>query len=205
MNHTTFYARRIHSLLGIVPIGLFLIEHIVTVSTVLAGPGSFDAAVARLAAIPHEIMLFMEIFFIAIPLLAHGIYGAYIAMQANNNPGHYGYLKNWQFALQRWTAWYTAAFLIGHVVYLRIMMKGSGAVINYVLMNEHLSNPVVFVLYILGVIAAVFHFCNGLTTFAMTWGIAKGPHAQSTVNKLSMALCVVLCAAGLVSLAHFVA
>lgn len=205
MNHTTFYARRIHSLLGIVPIGLFLIEHIFTVSTVLAGPGSFDDAVARLAAIPHEIMLFMEIFFIAIPLLAHGIYGAYIAMQANNNPGQYGYLKNWQFALQRWTAWYTFAFLIGHVVYLRIMMKGSGAVINYALMNEHLSNPVVFALYIVGVLAAVFHFCNGLTTFAMTWGIAKGPHAQSTVNKFSMALCVVLCAAGLVSLVHFVA
>lgn len=205
MNHTTFYARRVHSLLGIVPIGLFLLEHIFSISTVLAGPGTFDETVARLAAIPHGIMLFMEICFIAIPLLAHGLYGAYIALQANNNPGRYGYMKNWQFALQRWTAWYTLFFLIGHVVYLRIMMKGSGAVINYALMNEHLSSPIIFGLYVLGVLAAVFHFCNGLTTFAMTWGIAKGPRAQSTVNLLSMGLCAVLCLAGLVSLARFVA
>lgn len=40
------------------------------------------AIAAKLAAIPHEILLFMEIFFIAIPLLLHGIYGVYIALQA---------------------------------------------------------------------------------------------------------------------------
>lgn len=76
MNNTDFYIRRFHSLLGIVPIGFFLIEHVFSISTVLGGPGAFDSTVAKLAAIPHEILLFMEIFFIAIPLLLHGIYGS---------------------------------------------------------------------------------------------------------------------------------
>lgn len=203
MSHTTFYVRRLHSLSGIAPIGIFLLEHIVTISTVMGGAKSFDDAVARLAAIPYEILLFMEIFFIAIPLLFHGIYGAVIAMQAKNNPQQYGYARNWQFALQRWTAWYTFAFLLWHVGYLRFMMKGSGVEINYALMNDYLSNPIVFVLYAIGLVAAVFHFCNGLTTFTMTWGIAKGPRAQAFFNKCCMGLCVLLSAIGLVSLTQF--
>lgn len=204
MSHTTFYVRRLHSLSGIVPIGFFLLEHILTISTVIGGAGSFDAAVARLAAIPKEIMLFMEVFFIAIPFLFHGIYGAIIAMQAKNNPQQYGYTRNWQFYLQRMTAWYTLVFLIWHVGYLRFMMKGNGVEINYALMNDYLSNPIVFVLYAIGMVAAVFHFCNGLTTFTMTWGIAKGPRAQSFFNKCFMGLCLLLSVLGVVSLTRFI-
>lgn len=205
MSHTTFYVRRLHSLSGIVPIGFFLLEHIITISTVIGGAGSFDAAVARLAAIPHEIMLFMEIFFIAIPFLFHGIYGAIIALQARNNPQQYGYARNWQFYLQRMTAWYTIAFLLYHVIYLRFMMKGSGVEINYALMNDHLSNPLVFVIYVVGMLAAIFHFCNGLTTFTMTWGIAKGPKAQAFFNKCFLSLAALLAVVAVVSLTRFIA
>ena len=190
--NTTFYLRRLHSLCGIVPIGLFLLEHVFTNASVLGGPKPFNDAVAKLAAIPHEIMLPLEIVGIALPFLFHGLYGAYIAMQAKNNPGSYGYVRNWQFALQRWTAWFVAAFLVWHVVYLRIMVKGGGTPISYELLQSYFSNPIVFVLYTVGMIAAIFHFCNGLTTFTMTWGIAKGPRAQSVASKLFMALCALL-------------
>jgi len=192
MIHTTYYLRRLHSLCGIVPIGLFLLEHVFTNASVLGGPKPFNEAVGKLAAIPHEIMLPLEIFAIALPFLFHGIYGAYIALQAKNNPGQYGYTRNWQFALQRWTAWFVAAFLIWHVVYLRIMVKGGGTPISYELLQSYFSNPIVFVLYTIGMIAAIFHFCNGLTTFTMTWGIAKGPRAQSVAAKLFMLLCALL-------------
>ena len=171
--NTTFYLRRLHSLCGIVPVGLFLLEHVFTNASVLGGPKPFNEAVAKLAAIPHEIMLPLEIFAIAIPFLFHGIYGAYIA-------------------LQRWTAWFVAAFLVWHVVVLRIMVKGGGTPITYELLQNYFSNPIVFVLYTLGMIAAIFHFCNGLTTFTMTWGIANGPRAQSVVSKLFMGLCALL-------------
>lgn len=206
MSHPTFYLRRLHSISGIAPIGIFLLEHIITIATILGGAKSFDDAVARLAAIPHEILLFMEIFFIAIPLLFHGIYGAYIALQAKNNPQQYGYARNWQFYLQRMTAWYTALYLLYHVFYLRIFMKGmNGATIDSALMADHLSNPLIFVAYAIGVIAAVFHFCNGLTTFTMTWGIAKGSNAQAFINKCALGLCAVLSIVALVSLTRFIA
>ena len=143
--------------------------------------------------IPKPVFLGIEICLYAVPILFHAIYGIYIALQAKNNPGQYGYSRNWKFALQRWTAWYLVAFLIWHVGYLRIFTKGlNGTPISYELVQAYVSNPFVFVLYVIGMLAAIFHFCNGITTFCMTWGIAKGPRVQCVVDKLSMLLCVVL-------------
>ena len=68
-----------------------------------------------------------------------------------------------------------------------------GEHISYALVQSVLSNPAVFVLYALGMFAAIFHFCNGITTFCMTWGIAKGPRAQRVVDKIAMGLCALMC------------
>ena len=143
MIHTTFYIRRLHSLCGIVPVGLFLLEHIFTNSMVLGGPAPFNAAVEHLASIPHEIMLPLEICFILVPFLFHGLYGLYILMQAKNNVKSYGYARNWNFYFQRITAVIIFLFLIWHVVYLRIMVKGGGTPISFELLQAYFQNPLV--------------------------------------------------------------
>ncbi len=194
MFHTTFYIRRLHSLCGLLVLGAVLFEHIFTNSTALLGPEGLNSALAMMELIPKPIFLCLEVFGIAVPLLFHGIYGIYIAMQANNNPKNYGYQRNWSFALQRYTAWYLVIFLIWHVGYLRIYTKGvTGTPISYELLQNYFQNPLVVVLYVLGMFAAIFHFCNGITTFCMTWGITKGPRAQQAVSILSMGLCACLC------------
>ena len=201
--YTDFYVRRLHSLLGIVPIGFFLLEHVITISQVLGGGHAFDAAVAKLAAIPHDILITLEIVFIAIPLLIHAIYGMYIAMQAKLNPGRYGYMRNKQFTLQRITAWYLVPFLLWHVGYLRFIVKGSEG-ISFAQMSSYLDNPIVFALYVIGLVAAIFHFTNGLFTFSITWGISKGPRVQSVVNKMAWGLFVILAAVGVASMFAFI-
>ncbi|MBE6097012.1 succinate dehydrogenase [Schwartzia succinivorans] len=201
MFNVTFYLRRLHSLCGLVVVGGFLLEHIITNARVLISPQSFNAAVDLLASIPPHIMIPIEIALVACPFLFHAIYGAYIGAQAKNNPQHYSYIQNIQFWLQRMTAWYLLAFLIWHVVYLRVLVKGGGAHISFQLLQSYFENPVIWVLYLLGMLAAVFHFCNGITTFCMTWGIAKGPRIQKVINAASMALCALL---SLVSVAFMV-
>lgn len=198
MYNVTFYLRRAHSLSGLVCLGGFLLEHILTNARVLISPASFNAAVDFLASIPWFIMLPLEIGLVAVPFLFHGIYGAYIACQAKNNPRQYPFLNNIQFWLQRLTAWYLLVFLVWHVFYLRILVKAGGTPISFQLLQSYFSNPVHWVLYLIGMWAAIFHFCNGITTFCMTWGIAKGPRIQKVINAFSMALCAFLC---LVSLA----
>lgn len=195
MFHTTFYLRRLHSLVGLLALGVVLFEHIFTNSMAMGGPEALNGALAMMELIPAPIFLALEVGAIATPLLFHAIYGVYIALQAKNNPGNYGYCKNRQFALQRYTAWYLVLFLIWHIGYLRFYVKGiTGTPISYELLQTYFTSNIIFtILYILGMFAAIFHFCNGITTFCMTWGIAKGPRAQKVVNAIAMALCAVLC------------
>ena len=101
MFHTTFYLRRLHSLVGLLALGMVLFEHIFTNSMALGGAPALNGSLAVMELIPKPIFLMLEICGIAIPLLFHAIYGVYIALQANNNPGRFGYIRNWQFALQR--------------------------------------------------------------------------------------------------------
>ena len=197
MFHTTFYMRRLHSLVGLVVIGVFLFEHVFTNSTVLNGAKAFNDALAMMDLIPRPVFYGLEIFAIAVPILFHAIYGIYIAAQAKNNPSNYGYVRNWQFAVQRYTAWLLIPFLIWHVGYMRVWEKGvMGTHINYDLLYTYFVTGdyaiLHTVLYTLGMIAAIFHFCNGISTFCMTWGIAKGPRAQSVINALSMGLCTLM-------------
>lgn len=192
MIHTTFYLRRLHSICGLLALGIFLLEHIITNSEVLIGPEHFNAAVAMLASIPKPIMLFIELCLILVPFAFHAIYGLYIVMQAKNNPGRYGFVNNWYFFFQRVTAVIVFIFLIWHVVYLRIMVKGGGTPITFELLQDYFANPLIWGAYLISMIAAIFHFCNGVTTFCMTWGIAKGPRIQRFISCVFIALFVVL-------------
>ncbi len=194
MINVSFYLRRLHSLCGLVMLGGVLIEHLLTNASAMGGEAAFNQGLEMMELIPPPIFFAIEICFYAVPLLFHGIYGMYIANQAKNNPTEYGYSRNWKFALQRWTAWYLVVFLIWHVGYLRIYTKGiMGEHISYALVQSTLANPVVFGLYALGMFAAIFHFCNGITTFCMTWGITKGPRSQCVVDKMAMGLCALMC------------
>ncbi|MBR3622929.1 MAG: succinate dehydrogenase [Selenomonadaceae bacterium] len=193
--NTAFYLRRLHSLAGLICLGAVLFEHIFTNSMALGGAKALDGALAMMELIPPPIFLALEIGAIGVPLLFHGIYGIYIALEANNNPGRFGYTRNWCFALQRWTAWFLVFFLIWHIGYLRIFEKGmNGTHISYDLLQSlFVGSPITACLYVLGMFAAIFHFCNGITTFCMTWGITKGPRSQKVVSVLSMLLCAGLC------------
>ena len=165
MINTSFYLRRLHSLCGLVLLGGVLIEHILTNAAALGGPAVFNGALEMMELIPKPLFISIELAVYAVPILFHGIYGIYIAMQANNNQQNYGYARNWQCGLP----------------------------MSFELVQSVVTNPIVFVLYILGMFAAIFHFCNGITTFCMTWGITKGPRSQCYVDKMSMGLAAFLC------------
>ncbi|MBA4837787.1 succinate dehydrogenase, partial [Thermoactinomyces intermedius] len=89
----SFFNRRIHSLLGVIPVGFFLVEHLFTNYYATRGADAFVEKVEWLWGLPF--LLVLEIFFIFLPLLYHGIYGLYIAFQAKNNVGNFGTFRNW--------------------------------------------------------------------------------------------------------------
>ncbi len=79
-----------------------------------------------------------------------------------------------------------------------------GETVNYDMMASILSNPFMLVFYILGVVAATFHFSNGLWSFMVTWGITVTPRSQQISTYATIGLFVVLTIVGLRAIFAFV-
>ncbi|WP_270407050.1 succinate dehydrogenase cytochrome b558 subunit [Paenibacillus timonensis] len=188
-----FYSRKLHSLLGVIPLGFFLLEHMITnFSAVEGGSQGFKEAVAFLNSLP--LVLVLEIFGIWLPLLYHGVYGLYIAFQAKPNNGRFPTERNLRYLLQRITGVIAFVFVIWHVVETRVQVA-LGNVTHEELggvMHDIVSNPFFFVLYLIGVVSAAFHFTNGLWSFLVSWGVTVGPRAQRVSSNICMGLFVIV-------------
>lgn len=178
--HREFFTRRLHSLLGVIPIGVFLIQHLLVNHFAVYGEESFNQAAGFMANLPFVLLL--EIFVIYLPILFHAILGVYIVFVARNNTRRYGYFRNWMFYLQRITGLITLVFIAWHVFETRVQIALGNAELDYSLMEGILTNPVMFWFYVIGVLSAVFHFSNGLWSFFVTWGITQSPKSQKIVT-----------------------
>lgn len=197
-----FFARKLHSLSGIIPVGFFLIEHIISNTFALQGADKYNSWVAFLTSVPGKLAI--EAIIIG-GLLFHGIYGLFIMLDAKNNVNRYGYVRNWFFYLQRATGIIAFIFIAVHLASLRFAYAlGILPEVNFATMASTLSNPAVMVFYILGVVSAAFHFANGLWLFGITWGITVGPKAQAYSAYLAGLVFVAMSGAGLASLLAFV-
>ncbi|CAH1209300.1 Succinate dehydrogenase cytochrome b558 subunit [Paenibacillus allorhizoplanae] len=199
----SYYFRKIHSLLGVIPVGFFLIEHLLTNYEATKGPEEFLAQINWLNGLP--LVLLMEIVGIWLPLLYHAVYGLYVAYQSRNNVSSYGYFRNTMFMLQRVTGVLTFLFIAWHLFETRVQVA-LGNVAHEELgntMHEIATNPVIFTLYLVGIISATFHFTNGLWSFLVSWGITIGPRAQRFSTIITMGLFVLMTVMFIMSLTAF--
>lgn len=195
-----FFYRRLHSLLGVIPVGIFLTQHLVVNYFATRGPESFNRAASFMANLPFR--YFLEIFIIFLPLLFHAIYGLYIAFTAQNNVSRYGYFRNWMFMLQRLTGIVTLIFVTWHVWETRVQ-AAFGAKVNYEMMANIVDNPFMLVFYIVGIVSTVFHFANGLWSFCVSWGLTVTPRSQQIFTYVTMAIFVALSIVGIRAILAF--
>ncbi|MFB5083855.1 succinate dehydrogenase cytochrome b558 subunit [Symbiobacterium thermophilum] len=206
-NH--FLLRRLHSLAGVVPVGLFLVFHLFENSKAMYGPEAYNEVVLSINSLPF--ILFIEIFGIFLPLYFHAIYGIYIAADARHNVSQYSYGRNWAFLLQRITGLVTLVFVTYHIWHFRVQ-KALGVydgnlelpgLPSYTIVAEAFASPLAKVLYGIGIVAAAYHFANGLYTFLITWGITIGPRSQRVSSLVTNLLFVLVSAMGLTALFAF--
>ncbi|WP_335872954.1 succinate dehydrogenase cytochrome b558 subunit [Bacillus sp. 2205SS5-2] len=196
-----FYLRRLHSLLGVIPVGLFLVQHLVVNHFAVYGEDSFEKAAHFMESLPFRYAL--EIFVIFLPLLFHAIYGLYIAFTAKNNATKYGYFRNWMFVLQRFTGVFTLIFISWHVWETRVQVA-LGDEVSFQMMESILSNPFMFAFYVAGILSTVFHFANGLWSFFVSWGIVVSPRSQVIATYVTLALFVAISYVGISALFAFI-
>ena len=198
-----FILRKLHQLSGIVPLGLFLLEHFYTNSKALAGAGDFNKAVVDLQSIPY--ILFVEIGGIFIPLIYHAVYGMFITVEARPNNLAYPYPRNWFYLVQRITGVILFFFITFHVLNFRFGMVPG---LNTVSVAHHADKAFdivarefhmvpIFIVYLIGITATVWHLANGIWLFLVDWGITIGERAQRLTGYACIAFGVLLLLVGI--------
>ena len=203
---SSFVLRRLHSLSGIVPVGAFLFEHIlISNSTAIGanGPASYARQVSFLANLP--LVFFLELFGIWLPIAFHALYGFYIWYRGEGNTTSYPWSGNWMYTAQRWTGGIAFVYILWHTYTMRFTgvdlhdnpMASFGKVQNEVM------HPGLFLFYVVGLVAASWHFAYGIWLFCAKWGIVSGDKAQKRLLRVCLAFFLVLCGAGFASLYSF--
>mgnify|MGYP001953741614 CR=1 FL=1 len=118
-----FLLRRLHSLSGILPVGVFVIMHLLTNSQMIWGQATgehggsvFQHEVDFIHSLPAleiiEITLWLSIGF-------HAVLGLYYTFTGKQNVKHYAYKDNWRYTLQRITGMIAIFFIFLHIATLR--------------------------------------------------------------------------------------
>ena len=129
-----FLFRRLHSLTGIVPIGVFLIAHLVTNSSLAWGKFGLRAEGRDMSVqdggyayfqkevdwintqVPHLLLIEITLW---VAIAFHAILGVYYATTGKPNNARYAYQDNWRYTLQRWSGYIGILFIFYHVATLR--------------------------------------------------------------------------------------
>ncbi|AZN41743.1 succinate dehydrogenase [Paenibacillus albus] len=186
------------------PLGGFILVHVsINFQAFERGPDGFAAYVHFINSLPLKPLL--EICGIYLPILFHGIYGLYMAYRSNANGGQYSYGRNWAFILQRVTGVLTFIFVFWHFFNTRLQVY-LGNITHEELgstMHQITAHPLYFILYIIGVLSAVFHFSNGIWAFLISWGVTVSSRSQKVSAYICMGVFVLVSALFILSLVAF--
>ena len=206
---TSFLLRRLHSLSGIIPVGAFLVEHFVSNAFATNGPHAYAEQVKFLTGLPFaEVLEWVGIY---IPLLYHAIYGFYIWFRGEGNVSEYPWTGNWMYTAQRWTGLIAFAYIGWHVYTMRILgphlFGSTNGVPGYYLAFGKVQGEMMvtwaMIFYVVGIVAASWHFAYGIWLFCAKWGITPGENARRRAGYVCLAIGVIFVATGLATVWAF--
>jgi succinate dehydrogenase / fumarate reductase, cytochrome b subunit len=188
-----FVIRRLHSLLGVVPLGAYLVFHLATNASVIDGINTYQERANQIHVLGETTVILVGWLFILLPILIHGIIGLMIVTLGHRNWREYPYFENIRYTLERWSGVLTFAFVVFHVFHMtgwipnpwwihHVAEPAGGAnfkpenVITGV--QAVRASPWMTTIYIVGTLGAVYHSANGLWTAGITWGVWTSAGAQ---------------------------
>jgi succinate dehydrogenase / fumarate reductase cytochrome b subunit len=206
-----FFLKRLHSLLGIVPIGAFFLVHMLLNSRAAQSPEQYQWVPDTLDQVPF--IWAIELGFIILPIMFHAILGAVIVWQSEPNAymPALGWYANWAYLFQRYTGVALFVLIAGHLwqTWWQHWEVKIGNALHpaqrqefeiYALMNGIVQNPVWLALYVAFVLIAAYHFGNGIYNFAYKWGATTSKSSQRWAIALGLLVGLAGVCMGLASL-----
>jgi len=206
-DRTHFLILKLHSLTGIFPIGAFLVLHLLVNSLRTVGVWQYQLSIDLINNLPF--LIWVEILFIYIPLLIHSLVGFLIIFSSKINLKRYPYPRNWGYTLQRITGAVVFFFLVYHLgttvgpklINGKEHFEAAPFLID--IMNREFQTVTGCLLYLVGIVSATYHFCMGLWSFCVSWGIIVGPMAQRNAGIVFALFGLALTALGVATVTEF--
>ncbi len=147
-----FTLRRLHSLSGVAPIGIFLLPHLTTNSSIVwgkflnsshidenaleqagvaahTGVETFQHEVSFIHDLPALIIIKWTVLFL--PIIFHAVLGVWFASGSRPNVDRYAYQDNWRYTLQRATGYLGVIFIAMHIISLRFGFSFGGLMVPF--------------------------------------------------------------------------
>ncbi len=173
----------LHSLSGVVPVGVFMLVQLWMHAKALAGPHAYHDTLVVLSRLPG-IVVWQAL--ILACLAYHALYGVVLAATARYNIGRYPYSGNWGYTLRRITGLLALAFIALHgaLVWIPAQLGWLPVADLYPTMVARMSAtsagvPWLSLAYLVGIGACAFHFAAGLWTFGVRWGLTASRRARA--------------------------
>jgi succinate dehydrogenase/fumarate reductase cytochrome b subunit (b558 family) len=183
--------RRVHSLAGTLPLGVFLVLHLGQQAAALAGREAYER---QLTGSPSLAGLLLELLLVYLPLLFHAGYGLALTFRRRDVDAvtgtPIGAVSLRRRVLQPATGILLGGFLLLHLWQFR-WRPWSGDIEPADFFPELCASlsstaaggvPLMAIAYLSGVAAAAFHFSNGLYGFCETWGITLSDRASRVAS-----------------------
>ncbi len=209
----SFFLRRLHSLSGMVPIGVFLCFHLFANSVAMFSVENYNLTINALRGMPF--VEYIEWIVLYLPILFHALYGIVIYTTAKPNQWQYSHLENWRYILQRITGVIALVYIWYHIMQFK---EVEGLDYNYVAKSlagwQSISwlpeipyiNPFsIYWFYIIGLTAVTYHFANGIWGFCITWGITVGRKSQVFMSYVAVLVFIALTTMGVLTINHLTA
>ncbi|HHH27062.1 MAG TPA: succinate dehydrogenase, partial [Polyangiaceae bacterium] len=168
---------------GVFPTGVFMLVELWTHAKALDGPAAHSDAIRLLAAGWIWPLL------IGLPMAFHAGYGLWLAFRSRYTVARYPTSANWNYTLQRATGVVAAIFIGYHLATFWVPLRLGRVAPDeaFFLLSGHLSStlmgiPLIGLGYALGLSACIYHFANGLRSFADRWGLAPTPRARAAAG-----------------------
>jgi len=189
----SFLRSRLGSLLAVVPLGVWTVNHLWNNLSAFQGAAQWQADVTEYR---HPLVFFASGTVALLPLVLHTVWGIGRLFSARPNNVKYKYFANLKYALQRLSAIGVMLFLGAHI-WLALLhprfTTGRPEPFADIAHEMHHHLPTLAV-YLLGTLGVAYHLANGLQSFAMGWGVVTSRRALKRLDASVIGLFFVLLA-----------
>lgn len=203
-----FWIRKLFSLTGVVPLGVFVVVYLWIGARAMQGRDAFDAAVRQWQNGPYSLAVEVVLFWL--PLVFHAAVGLKILTEARPSLRKAPFAGQWMYLLQRVSAIVALALIVYHgyqfrwePLFGRVDRQDLFPLLCAELSKTAGGIPWLAVFYLVGLAAIVYHLANGLHGFCFSWGITASRRAERVAAGLFGAFGVLLFLVGASTIIYF--